>query len=440
MCDKGALGPRRGRCPAGWTPPVPRDEVLRLASQTSFDKLRGGWLRSAPPILLGHKPRRAPVTQSNPSHLAVRKKRPHQILPSHTKSPRQRAPGLALVAGLLCTFATLPGGCASGPDLSADYGQTARENYELAVGEFADKDWEEVVAYADFVRIRFPFSRYSVESELLICRAQFELGEFIIAQDAFKQFARLHPTHQHVRNGWVPYMAAVSAYMAAPENGIIVPPHYQRDQSLLQDALLELAYFFDHYGHTQMNSLAKDLQAKIQRKLLEHELYVAEFYLDRERPEAAIGRLESAHATYPGIGLDANVLFLLGITYLRVDEIELARNTFSELSTQHPSHFHGPQAKLYLRHIQEVYGPEDQNRIRPERPRPKPLPPARPKKPDSKTASPASTTAKNPSPAPANSAPTNSATATSTLSPSAPATSTPATSTPTPSAPTTSTP
>ena len=30
---------------------------------------------------------------------------------------------------------------------------------------------------------------------------------------------------------------------------------------------------------------------------------VAEFYLDLDRPEAAIGRLEAAHRRYPGVGL-----------------------------------------------------------------------------------------------------------------------------------------
>src|SRR5690606_32381232 len=137
--------------------------------------------------------------------------------------------------------------CKTGPDLSVDYGQTAEENYELALGEFADKDWEEAVTYADFVRIRFPFSRYAVEAELLVARAQFEQGNYAVAQDAFKQFGRLHPTHRHVRNGWVAYMTAASAFMNAPDGVGIMPPYYQRDQNGLSDALTELGYFFDHY-------------------------------------------------------------------------------------------------------------------------------------------------------------------------------------------------
>ncbi|MEM7152124.1 MAG: outer membrane protein assembly factor BamD [Myxococcota bacterium] len=284
-----------------------------------------------------------------------------------------RGLSLALVVALV------PTGCKNGPDLSADYAQTARENYELALGEFSDEDWDEVIQYADFVRIRFPFSRFAVEAELLIARAEFEEGNYLTAQDAFRQFAKLHPTHQHVRNGWVSYMAAVSAYMNGPQNFFLFPPDHQRDQSRLREALVELEYFFDHYGGTPSTEHAAALRDEINRRLLEHELYVARFYLDREKPEAAIGRLESAHARYPGIGLDAEVLFLLGITYLRMEEIELARSTFSELQSQHPKHHHGKQARIYLRYIYDTYGPADPGRERPDRSPPKPLPPPEPK-------------------------------------------------------------
>lgn len=288
---------------------------------------------------------------------------------------RRRIGGVS--AGLLLTLLLA---CKTGPDLSADYAQTARENYELALGEFSDEDWDESIQYADFVRIRFPFSRYAVEAELLIARAEFEQGNYLTAQDAFRQFAKLHPTHKHTRNGWISYMAAVAAYMNGPQRFFLLPPKHQRDQSQLQEALLELEFFFDHYGDTGIVNDAEELRDEIKRRLLEHELYVARYYLDLEKAEAAIGRLESAHAQYPGIGLDAEVLFLLGVTYLRLDEVELARSTFTELQTQHPDHHRGKQARaFYLPYIHETYGPADPARERPDRSLPIPISPPAPK-------------------------------------------------------------
>jgi outer membrane assembly lipoprotein YfiO len=272
--------------------------------------------------------------------------------------------------------------CKTGPDLAADYAQTAVENYELAVGEFQDKDWDEAIQYADFVRIRFPFSRYAVEAELLIARAEFEQANYATAQDAFKQFAKLHPTHKHVRNGWASFMAAASAFMNAPQGFFLLPADHMRDQSPLRDAIDELTAYFDHYSGTVTEKYAVKLRDEVRRRLLEHELYVADFYLDKDKPEAAIGRLEAAHEMYPGIGLDAEVLFLLGITYLRMDEIELARSTFAELQAQHPKHHHGKQARIYLAYIAKRYGPADPSRKRPDRSPPRPKSPPLPKNPD----------------------------------------------------------
>ena len=53
---------------------------------------------------------------------------------------------------VLPATAALSTACKTGPDLSTDYGQTARENFDLAVGEFEDRDWDETIAYADYVK------------------------------------------------------------------------------------------------------------------------------------------------------------------------------------------------------------------------------------------------------------------------------------------------
>ncbi len=349
---------------------APRNDRPRRVDSSTTPRLpSNSMLRSGP----------APRTQQQAfSAAAFNTSRPRTY--ARSRSP-QRHVLYARACGACFAFVlSVTGACANGPNLSTDYGQTARENYELAVAEFADRDWEEATTFADFVRVRFPFSRYAVESELLIARADFELGNYATSNDAFKQFAKLHPTHQHVRNGWVAYMASVSAYMGAPEDFFfLLPRHYQRDQSQLRVALQDLGYFFDHYPDSPMAAHAAKLRDDVQHKLLEHELYVAEFYLERDRPHAAIGRLEAAHKRYVGAGFDADILFMLGLTYLRMDEIELARNTFSELQTQHPAHHHGKQARIYLNHIYKVYGPADPHRTRPEYEPPTPKSPPRPK-------------------------------------------------------------
>src|SRR5690606_2365580 len=186
---------------------------------------------------------------------------------------------------------------------------------------------EEAIAYADFVRIRFPFSRYAVEAELLIARAEFELKNYVTAQDDFRQFLLLHPTHKHVRHGWAAYIVAVAAYMAGPSSFDLLPAHYQRNQTLLREATIELDYFFDHHAGTEMEPLARKLEAEVKRRLLEHELYVARFHLDSDRPEAATMPLEAAHDTCPRVRMDGEGLFLPAGTSPRVEAVDHGRES-----------------------------------------------------------------------------------------------------------------
>lgn len=284
-----------------------------------------------------------------------------------------------LVAGLLGLAAG--SGCSGANNaFGTHYAETAKENLELAREEFDDRDWEGAILFADHVRVRFPFSRYAVEAELLAARSRFEAAEYLLAQDAFRQFARMHPTHKHVKDGWADYMVIVSAYLSMPESSWPLPSHAQLDQSSLRRALLEMKQFLTRYPNSPMYQYAIELQGDILRRMLEHELYVARYYLDQGRPYSAIGRLTLAHKEYPGIGMDAEIQFLLGLTYLRMGEIELSRDTMTELLAQHPSHHKGKQAGVYLDYIQNTYGPPDPNRERPEAPdlRPKRPPELKP--------------------------------------------------------------
>ena len=55
-----------------------------------------------------------------------------------------------------------------------------------------------------------------------------------------------------------------------------MPPHYQRDQSLLRETVIELDYFFDHHAGSQMEPLARKLEAGAAAAQQEQELIADE--------------------------------------------------------------------------------------------------------------------------------------------------------------------
>ena len=82
--------------------------------------------------------------------------------------------------------------------------------------------------------------------------------------------------------------------------------------------------------------------------LARHELYVAEFYLGRDHPEAAVGRLRHLLDVYDGSGIEPEALLLLGRTFLHMREVSDARHTFEELIERFPESGYAEQAREFL--------------------------------------------------------------------------------------------
>src|SRR5215216_4418922 len=94
-------------------------------------------------------------------------------------------------------------GCASSDEgKSITYSLTAKQNYDKGLAEMKDENYPEATRFFSFVKQKFPFSKYAVLAELALADTQFTRGAYQEAIDAYKTFARLHPTHEKVEDGY----------------------------------------------------------------------------------------------------------------------------------------------------------------------------------------------------------------------------------------------
>jgi len=121
------------------------------------------------------------------------------------------------------------------------------------------------------------------------------------------------------------------------------------------DALRELSAFSDQYGDSIYAPEARKLIGECVKKLTDHEMYVARFYLDNDKPYSAIGRLEGIIKEYPASQREPEIMLLLGKTYLKMEKPVEARATFAKLATLHPDDFRAAKAKLYIQFIDKRY-------------------------------------------------------------------------------------
>lgn len=273
---------------------------------------------------------------------------------------------LVLVALVLVTVA-----CASSDEATKPitYSLTAKQNYEKGLAELKDENYPEAQKYFQFVKQKYPFSKYAVLAELAMADNQFARGNYTEAIDSYKTFARLHPTHEKVEDGYVAFKIGESYFKDMPDDFWLLPPSYEKDQSAVTDALRELDDFRKRYPDSQYMKKAEELRKQVLQRLVDHEVYVARFYLGGDHPKAAAMRLEGAIKRYPGSGREPELLVALGETYLHMNDPLRAKQTFQRVLAEHAGAQQARRAELYLEFIQRRHG---------DNPKPRPPAPAAP--------------------------------------------------------------
>jgi len=236
------------------------------------------------------------------------------------------------------------GGSQAGANLT--YGESAEAAYEAAMADFRDGDCIDAVPAFRKVRREYPYSRFAALAELRVADCKMEQREWAEAIQAYRQFVRNRPSHQMVP--YARFKVAEAHYRQIPDEWLLSPPAYERDQGPTREALRQLRRFILDFPDDEWVDDAQEMAEKALRLLARHELYVAEFYLDRDEPLAAIGRLRTLLNAYEGSGLEPQALLLLGRTYLELRDRHQARETFQLLVSRHPDSGYAAQARSYL--------------------------------------------------------------------------------------------
>lgn len=247
----------------------------------------------------------------------------------------------------------LTGGCngSSKATKGVSYRETARANYKKGLAELKDDNFPEAIKYFTFVKNKFPFSRYATLAELGIADTHYAQEKYLEAIDAYKMFIKFHPIHPKVEDGYVSYRICQAYMEQIPSDWFLVPPSFEKDQSSTKDAMRELRAFVRNFKSSKYLPKVQDLYRRCIRRLADHELYVAQFYLERDKPKATILRLETLLKRYPDAGVDPKVMLLLGQTYLKLDEKEKAKATFANLIRKYPKDAYSAKARLYLKYM-----------------------------------------------------------------------------------------
>ena len=137
---------------------------------------------------------------------------------------------------------------------------------------------------------------------------------------------QLEPIDLHPQNEKVPYSVFRSAL--CHERRVKSP---NRDQTATRDALLYLDRLISKYPHSEYTPEAEVLWREMRLQLALRVMGIADFYRKRDEFEAAATRYRSLLNEYPGLGLDADALYQLGVCFTEMDRGEEAERIFQAI-------------------------------------------------------------------------------------------------------------
>jgi outer membrane protein assembly factor BamD len=164
----------------------------------------------------------------------------------------------------------------------------------------------------------YPYSEYATLAELRIADAFFQQGLYEEALSYYRDFAELHPDHEKVP--YTIYRAALCHYNESRNE--------LRDQSATRKSLEFLDKVMTQYPYSPEAAEAETLWRDLRTRLARHTLMIADFYLDRDEYQSAADRYRSVLNEYPGLGLDAQALYKLGVCYSHMSLEDEAQKVF----------------------------------------------------------------------------------------------------------------
>lgn len=211
---------------------------------------------------------------------------------------------------------------------------TAEENYQAGEELRKDGSYAEAQKFFDYVKTKFPFSKYAALADLRSADSKFQQGQFAEAADAYATFVKLHPSHEDV--DYAEYRVGESYLKDAPSEFALFPPAHEKDLRQVKKAGDALRAFLAKHPDSKRLPDAKKLLAEVDDRLAAHEWYVGEFYFKRGHWSGAAGRYESLVERYPASKHASEALLKAARSWVELGEKFRARTALQKLILEHP--------------------------------------------------------------------------------------------------------
>ncbi len=225
--------------------------------------------------------------------------------------------------------------CAQIKDPTKDW--TPERFYNEARTAMEEEDYERAIKHFETMEARYPYGRYAQQAQLEIAYAYYKADEPTLAKEAAERFIRLYPTHPHVAYAY--YLKGL--VNVREEKGLMrwlgleAGESADRDPKAAQEAYEAFREVVERFPDSQYARDAEKRMAYLQNTLAQHEVQVAQFYLDQEAYVAAVNRAKYVIENYQrtpavedALAIQVQAYRLMGLTKLMEDALRVLNMNF----------------------------------------------------------------------------------------------------------------
>ncbi len=211
--------------------------------------------------------------------------------------------------------------------------------YRQGLERFNKRDYSEALKIFEQIKSNFPDSPpYTQWAEIKVGDCHFFKKDYVEAIAAYEEFKKTRPTHEDIP--YVQYQIAMAHFSQMRTS--------DRDQTSTQKALSNFEFLVANTPPSLFTEKAKEKIEVCKKQLADHEFYIGHFYYKQGKYQAAAYRFEGLLEKFPKRAEEDKALYLLGKSWLELDQWEKAREAFTRIVNEYPKSSHYREAKSIL--------------------------------------------------------------------------------------------
>jgi len=216
--------------------------------------------------------------------------------------------------------------------------------YKQGMVLFNGGKYEEAIEVFTRLKDYFPTDElYAPKADLRIADCYFFRKEYPEAITRYLEFKKQYPFHPDIP--YVDYQVGLCHYRQMLSK--------DRDQKATEQAMAAFQNVVANYPDTILAHKAREKITFCRRRLAEHELYVAHFYLRKDEYAAAEKRAYTALEKYSACGVDDQALYYLALALHKQEKDAAALTPLQLLVGDHPQSPFAKQGKKLLASLKE---------------------------------------------------------------------------------------